>query len=130
MAVNRGISSQPAVDAADQLGFVGPVVLPTQRQRARVLVDRSLEVWHAGEPVSAGNAVNLSIPRAAAKAVIQPFDGRARQSRLLAAQEVHHLSLKLAVITRVVERSGAGGRIELAVETPQKLLYRIFSVDQ
>src|SRR5207245_7988138 len=44
--------------------------------------------------------------------------------------DIHNLSLKFAVITHNVEHSGAVGRIELTVETPQKLINRVFPIGE
>src|SRR5215470_4491344 len=128
MAVNGRISSQPAVDAPNQLGFVGTVVLPMERKCARVLGDRSLEVWHPGKPVATRDAVDLAIPRSAAEAVVKPFDGGARQLGLVAAQGIHHLPSESLIVTPAVEHCRAGSRIELAVEAPQQLIDRVFSI--
>src|SRR5262249_20355080 len=88
MTINRGGLGQPAVDASDQLGFIRPVVLPMQGKRARLFGDQSLEVRHSRKAISAGDAVNLPVPGAAAKVMIEPFDGGARQPMLVAAQEI------------------------------------------
>src|SRR5215472_5566085 len=106
------------------------MVFPAQRQRARVLGNRSLEVWHPGEAVSTGDAVDLSIPGAAAKAVVEPLDGRSRQPAFVTAQEIQYFSLEPSVIACPVEDRSAGGRIELAVEAPQDLVDRVLAVEQ
>src|SRR5437667_9588079 len=74
VTVNREISGQPTVDASDQLSFVGAMVLPRDRKCARMLGYRPFKIWHRSETVSTGDAVNLSIPRAAPKVVVKPFD--------------------------------------------------------
>src|SRR5215469_4982232 len=119
MAVNRSIPSQPAIDASNKLSFIGPVVFPMDRQRARLLGDRSFEIRHGREPVSAGNTINFAIPRAASKTVIKPFDGWTRQPLLVGAQAIRYFSLQRAVITLAVKKGGAVSRIKATVETPQ-----------
>src|ERR1700740_2558794 len=101
-----------------------------QRQRARVLGDRPFEVWHRREPIPASDAVNLAVPRAASKTVIEPFDGWTRQPPVVAAQQIHHFSLQNAVITLAVKQSGAGSRIKATVETPQNFADRVFAVEE
>src|SRR6516164_945209 len=118
VAVTRPIASQPAVNAPNELSFVGPMVLPMERQRARLLGDRSFEVWHCREPIPASNAVNLAIPGAAAKTVIEPFHGWSRQPPVVATQEIYNFSLQRAVITLAVESGCTRSRIKAAVETP------------
>src|SRR6266446_3138879 len=101
-----------------------------QRERARVFGDRSLKVRHAREPMPAGDTVHFPIPAAAPKPMIKPFDSGPRQPRVLAAHEIDHLSLEPAVITRAVKHCRAGGRIELAIETPQNFAYCVVAVTQ
>ena len=104
------------------------MVLPAERKCARVLGDRSLEVWHRGKPVATRDAVDLAIPRSAAEGVVKPLDGRARQPGLVAAQDIHHLPFESAIVTPAVEHCRAGGRTELTVKTPQQLVDRVSSI--
>src|SRR5438034_10012832 len=101
-----------------------------QRERTCVLGDRSLEVGHGGEAIPSGDAIDLAIPRPTAKAVIKPFDGRARQPAFFAAQKLHDLPLEPAVIVPGVEHRSAGGRIESAIKAPQNLAYRVSAITQ
>src|SRR5215469_9647349 len=130
MAINRGVSGESVVDPANQLSLVGPVPLGAKRQRARVFRNRPLQVWHGGKPVPARDGVDLAIPGPAAKAVIQPFDGWARQAAFVAVQQLKHLPLKPAVIALGVEQCRTRGRIKLAVETPQDLGNSVFAVEK
>src|SRR6516162_2876530 len=106
------------------------MVFPVEGQRARMLGDRSFEVWHSGESIPASDTVNLAIPSAAPKAVIEPLDGRTRQPPLVATQEIHHLLFQGAVITLAVEHAGAGGRVEATVETPQNFVDRVSAIEE
>src|SRR6516162_9593535 len=101
-----------------------------ERQRARMLGDRSFEVWHGREPIPASDAVNLAVPRAASKTVIEPFDGWTRQPPVVAAQQIHHFSLQNAVITLAVEHGGAVSRIKATVETPQNFADRVSAIEE
>ena len=119
MAVNRSIPSQPGIDASNKLSFIGPVVFPMNRQCARLLGDRSFEIWHGGEPVPTSDTVNFAIPCAAPETMIEPLDGWTWQPLLVGAQESHHFSLQRPVIIFAVKQGGAGSRIKATVETPQ-----------
>src|SRR5205809_189395 len=78
----------------------------------------------------AGDAVDFPIPCAGAISVIEPLHGGAGRLRVLAADEVGHLSLEPGVRTRAVEHCRAGARIKLAIETPQNFAYCVVTVTQ
>src|SRR6516164_5551434 len=129
MAISRPIPRKPAINAPNELCFIGTVVLPIEWQCARMSRDRSFQVWHGGEPIPAGDGVDLAIPCATPKTVIEPLDRWPRQPPLLAAQEIHHFSLQRAVVTLAVERRGAGGRIEATIETPQHFADHVSAIE-
>ena len=128
MAVNRRDIQRAGCRAPDQLGSSNPVVFQCSGERARAR-DRASRY---GIPVNPCRRryVDFSIPAAAPKRMIKPFNSGPRQPRVLAAHEIDHLSLEPAVIARAVKHCRAGGRIELAIETPQNFAYCVVAVTQ
>jgi hypothetical protein len=62
--------------------------------------------------------------------MVEPFNGRARQPVVVAIQQIQNLSLESTVIGWPIKDSGAASRIELAIETPQKFVNRILTIEE